>query len=394
MKYLIRARIEVDGRVDKPDIVGAIFGQTEGLFAPDFELRDLQEKGRIGRIIVDIRHQGNKTVGEILLPSNLDRAETALIAAMLESVDKVGPYNARITLIDIVDVRREKIKKIIERAREILKKWGEEKGIDIKEVIRQIEEAVKKEEIITYGPERLPAGPEVEHSDTLIIVEGRADVLNLLRYGYKNAIAIGGAKGEIPRTVIELSKRKKKVIAFVDGDHAGDLILRHLLSVAKVDLVARAPPGREVEELTGKEIMKALKNAVPVDVYLQAMEKKPEVRPPKPRPAPAPEELAEETIQVPQHVIDAIKALRGTLEAVLYDEEWKEIKRLPVRDLVDVLASGEVKPYAVVMDGIITQRVVDAASVNGVKLIIGARVGVISKRPPDVIIVTFDDILH
>ncbi len=394
MKYLIRARIEVDGRVDKPDIVGAIFGQTEGLFAPDFELRDLQEKGRIGRIIVDIRHQGNKTVGEILLPSNLDRAETALIAAMLESVDKVGPYNARITLIDIVDVRREKIKKIIERAREILKKWGEEKGIDIKEVIRQIEEAVKKEEIITYGPERLPAGPEVDHSDTLIIVEGRADVLNLLRYGYKNAIAIGGAKGEIPRTVIELSKRKKKVIAFVDGDHAGDLILRHLLSVAKVDLVARAPPGREVEELTGKEIMKALKNAVPVDVYLQVMEKKPEVRPPKPRPAPAPEEFAEETIQVPQHVIDAIKALRGTLEAVLYDDEWKEIKRLPVRDLVDVLASGEVKPYAVVMDGIITQRVVDAASVNGVKLIIGARVGVISKRPPDVIIVTFDDILH
>ncbi len=394
MKYLIRARIEVDGRVDKPDIVGAIFGQTEGLFAPDFELRDLQEKGRIGRIIVDIRHQGNKTVGEILLPSNLDRAETALIAAMLESVDKVGPYNARITLIDIVDVRREKIKKIIERAREILKKWGEEKGIDIKEVIRQIEEAVKKEEIIAYGPERLPAGPEVEHSDTLIIVEGRADVLNLLRYGYKNAIAIGGAKGEIPRTVVELSKRKKKVIAFVDGDHAGDLILRHLLSAAKVDLVARAPPGREVEELTGKEIMKALKNAVPVDVYLQAMEKKPETKPPKPRPAPAPEELAEETIQVPQHVIDTVKALRGTLEAVLYDEKWREIKRLPVRDLVDTLASGQMRPYAVVMDGIITQRVVDAASVSGVKLIIGARVGVISKRPPDVIIVTFDDILH
>ena len=394
MKYLIRARIEVDGRVDKPDIVGAIFGQTEGLFAPDFELRDLQEKGRIGRIIVDIRHQGNKTVGEILLPSNLDRAETALIAAMLESVDKVGPYNARITLIDIVDVRREKIKKIIERAREILKKWGEEKGIDIKEVIRQIEEAVKKEEIIAYGPERLPAGPEVEHSDTLIIVEGRADVLNLLRYGYKNAIAIGGAKGEIPRTVVELSKRKKKVIAFVDGDHAGDLILRHLLSAAKVDLVARAPPGREVEELTGKEIMKALKNAVPVDVYLQAMEKKPETKPPKPRPAPAPEELAEETIQVPQHVIDTVKALRGTLEAVLYDEKWREIRRLPVRDLVDTLASGQMRPYAVVMDGIITQRVVDAASVSGVKLIIGARVGVISKRPPDVIIVTFDDILH
>ncbi len=399
MKYMIKAKVEVDGMVEKSDIIGAIFGQTEGLFGPDFDLRELQDKGRIGRISVDIKHQGGKTYGEIYIPSNLDKSETALVAAMLEVVDKVGPFNARIRVVDIVDLRYEKIRKITERAKEILEKWFRERTVDVREILNEIESAVKAGGIIRYGSEGLIAGPEIDKSDTIIIVEGRADVVNLLRYGYKNAIAIEGAKGKIPDTVIKLS-HKKKTIAFLDGDHAGDLILKELLRVAKVDYIARAPPGREVEDLTGKEIAKALKNAVPVQTYLQQIRKQEAVKPqvkqqvtiPEVTTVPKPEVL--ETFQIPQSVIKDMESIRGSLEAIIYDEKWCKVDRIPVRDLVDYLLSTDKKVHAVIMDGIVTQRVTDACSVKGVKLVVGVRVAAITKKPAGTVILTFDDILR
>ncbi|MEL9997681.1 MAG: DNA primase DnaG [Sulfolobales archaeon] len=410
MKYLIRAKIEVDGTVDKPDIIGAIFGQTEGLFGNEFDLRDLQDKGRIGRIIIDSKQQGGKTVGEIIIPSNLDRVETALVAAMIEFVDKVGPYNARIQTINIIDARLEKIKKISERAKEILQQWLKEKPIDVKEVLKDIESSIKTAEVVYYGPEKLPAGPDVDKSDTIIVVEGRADVINLLRYGYRNVIALEGAKGKIPETIVNLSKQKT-VIAFVDGDHAGDLILRELIRNAEVDYVAKAPPGKEVEELTGKEIAKALKNVIPVQTYLQQIEKKEGVEKVEvvqqpqqttttqvievQRETSIPEVEGVVTYQVPQKVIDEIKRLSGTLEAVLYDSNWNEVGRVPVKDLVDyIMKLDGSNIYAVIMDGIVTQRVVDTAATKGVKIVIGARVGVISKKPVDTVILSYEELIH
>lgn len=414
MKYLIRSRIEVDGNVDKPDIIGAIFGQTEGLFGSEFDLRELQDKGRIGRIIIDSKQQGGKTVGEVIIPSNLDRVETALIAAMIEFVDKVGPYNAKIQLLGIVDVRYEKLKKISERAKEILQRWFKEKPVDVKEILNEIELSVRTAEITYYGPEKLPAGPDIDKEDTVIVVEGKADVSNLLRYGYRNVIAIEGAKGKIPETVINLSKQKT-VVAFVDGDHAGDLILRELIRVADIDYVAKAPPGKEVEELTGKEIAKALKNIVPTQSYLQQLEKKevPEkveatttttsAVPPQPttqtveRPLETniPEVEGVITYQVPQNVIEELKKLSGTLEAIIYDDNWNEVSRVAVRDLVDyVVKSDGVNIHAIIMDGIITQRIVDAASVKGAKIIVGSRVGVISKKPVGIAVLSAEELIH
>jgi len=394
VKYMVRAKVEVEGLVDKHDIVGAIFGQTEGLFGSEFDLRDLQEKGRIGRISVEVRQQGSKTVGEILVPSNLDRVETALVAAMLEFIDKVGPFNAKIRVFDIVDVRREKLRKVVERAKEILQTMIKEKEVDVKEVLQEVEASAKAAELIAYGPERLPAGPEVDKSDTIIIVEGRADVINLLRYGYKNAVALEGARGEIPKTIVELSKNKK-TIAFLDGDRAGDMILKELTRVAKIDLVARAPPGREVEELTGKEIAKALKNAVPLEVYIQQLkevaEKAEEVVERALTTIPEAEAVSE--IQLPEAVLKTIDFLRGTLESVIYDKSWNEVARVPVKDLVDKLIGEDLaEVYAVVMDGVITQRLLDVASAKGIKVIVGARVGAISRKPTDVIMLTYEDL--
>jgi DNA primase len=396
-KYLIRAKIVVDGVVEKHDIIGALFGQTEGLLGNEFDLRVLQDKGRVGRILVNTRVQGNKTVGEILIPSNLDRIETALLAAMIETVDRVGPYDAEIKVQDIQDLRLERIKKIIERAVEILKVWGKEKTPDLKEVIKSIQEYLKAPEPVSYGPEGLPAGPDVDKSDTIIVVEGRADVINLLRYGYTNVIAMGGAR-RVPETIKNLASRKK-IVLLVDGDHGGDLILKEVLRSIKVDYIARAPPGREVEDLTGKELEEVLNNAKPTLQYLEEAVKSgvkdaEELLSIQKKLQKPPEEVVSvESIRIPIGVIEAAKGIQGTLESIIYGPEWSEIKRVPVRDLVNELSTIEPKSvYAILMDGIVTQRLVDTALEKNIKVIIAARVGRVQYKPPEVTILTYSDL--
>jgi DNA primase len=405
MKYNVILKFEVEGIVDKPDVIGAVFGQTENLFGEEFDLRELQDKGRLGRITVDLTTGKGKTEGTIIIPSNLDRIETALIAAMVENVDKVGPYNAKFQLVEIQDIREEKIKKIIDRAKQILSSWTKEKTLDIKEVINEISSSVKTGEIIEYGPDKLPAGPDVEKDPELIIVEGRADVINLLRYGYRNTIAIEGATGKIPQSVIDLAKQKKIVIAFLDGDHGGDLILKQLLSSnIKLDYIARAPPGKEVEELTGKEIAKALSNMMTVSQYLkkqqevqqainQAISQESSANVTTLLTEEKPKEV-KITITIPQQVLEDIKKLPGTLEGVFYDENWNPIERIQVRDIVQKLEStNDNRIKYIVFDGVITQRLVDLASSKNIKMLIGARIGGITKRPKDLELLSLTDII-
>ncbi len=391
IKYVIYAKMEIKGLVDKHDIVGAIFGQTEGLLGDELDIRELQKTGRLGRIEVKIDKRNNHTVGYIEIPSNLDRVETALIAAAIEMIDRVGPYAAKTTISRIEDVRAEKRKKIIARAIEILKRLEEEIP-ETKELTEEVLKSVRSSELKYYGHERLPAGPDIDRTDTIIIVEGRADVINLLRHGYRNVIAIGGAI--VPKTIIELSKRKNAIL-FVDGDRGGELIARNVVNVADIDYIARAPPGREVEELTGKEIAKALRNKIPVEEFLETIEKerkqvkevKAEIK------LPSKDEIEEKIqvkdIELPPHVMKSIEELRGTLEAILYDNEWKEVLRVPVRDLATKLQDVEKVSY-IIFDGIITQRVLDIAYSKGIKILIGARIGDVIRIPEGVKITTFD----
>ncbi|WP_048078575.1 DNA primase DnaG [Desulfurococcus mucosus] len=407
-KYLIRARIEVDGVVEKHDIIGAIFGQTEGLFGNEFDLRVLQDKGRIGRIQVNTKIQGNKIVGEILIPSNLDRVETALLAALIETVDKVGPYDSSISVVDIVDLRMERIKKIMERTIEILRKWGKEKTPDVRELIKSIQESMKAPEPVSYGPEELPAGPDVDKSEELILVEGRADVINLLRYGYTNTIALGGAR-RVPETIKRLAEHKKTTL-FVDGDHGGDLIIKEVLRNVKVDYIVRAPPDREVEELSSREVEEALSRKTDVFQYLEEqvkqgnkdaqfllqvqrkLHKLPEEA------GKPPEKLVKEvaeTLTLPASLLDDVKSLYGTLEAKLYSGDWSLVKQVPVKDLVQELQGVEPgRVYAVVFDGIVTQRLLEVAAEKQVKALIGARLGKITFKPPELLVLTFNELTH
>ncbi|MGC8573184.1 MAG: DNA primase [Caldisphaera sp.] len=429
MKYLIKASFEVDGRVDKHDVIGAVFGQTEGLLGSDFNLEQLQNKDKIGRVHIDMKYQGTKSVGILQIPSNLDRVETVLLAAMIESVDRVGPYNSRINIDDIQDLRIEKLQKIVERARQLLQRVKEQEP-DIKEILRQISQKPEVQpKVIEIGEEKLPAGPDVEKADTIIIVEGRADVINLMKYGYTNTVALEGAREKVPKTIVELAKNKK-VIAFVDGDRGGDLILKNLLDQVHVDYVARAPKGMEVEQLTGKEIARSLSQMMPAEAVKQQLlsiketkeeaeaaheQTLPEVQTTEEKAEEKKEEIAQEVsnqqvlqeiakgeqksesisqLVVPKQVIDNIKNIKGTLEAIIYDRDWKEITRIKVRDLFTWLDTAQPNSaYAIIFDGIITQRILDLAGDKGIVLLIGARMGSkISSKRGDVKFATFSDL--
>jgi DNA primase len=265
VKYTIHAKFSVDGLVEKPDVVGAIFGQTEGLLGEELDLRDLQKNGRIGRIEVNTTSNNVKTSGLIKIPSSLDRIETAVVAAAMETVDRVGPCDAKFEIEKIEDNRDAKRKRIVEKAKDLFKVMLNDQIPDSKEIIELVRADVKTDETQTYGPDKLVAGKGIDKNETVILVEGRADVLNLLRNDIDNVIAIGGAK--ITPSIIEITK-KKEIIVFLDGDRGGDIILNELVNAgAEIDFVARAPSGQEVEELTRKELIKAIRSTMPFNQY-------------------------------------------------------------------------------------------------------------------------------
>ncbi len=258
-KYIVHSTIFIDGVVDKPDVIGAIFGQTEGLLGNDLELRELQRSGKIGRIEVNVNITSGKTKGEIIIPSSLDKTETAIIAAAMEIIQRIGPCNAKIEVQKIEDIRISKRQFVIERAKALLKELTQETLPDSQELSDEVAQSVRMMEVVEYGRERLPAGPDIETSDEILVVEGRADVLTLLKHGFKNAISMNGTS--CPQTIKDLSK-VKSITVFVDGDRGGDLIVRELLGVADVDFVTKAPDGKEVEELAKKEIHQALRGRI------------------------------------------------------------------------------------------------------------------------------------
>ena len=383
-KYVIHANITAEGFVEKSDVVGAIFGQTEGLLGDELDLRDLQKSSRIGRIEVNVESKGGKSSGEILIPSGLDKVETAILAASLETIDRVGPCIAKVTVSRVEDIRATKRKKIIERAKQLMHE-SIEKGIESEMMVNEVKQAVRMEEIAYY--KGLPAGPNVESSDAILVVEGRADVLNLLKYGIKNAIAVEGTN--ISPVVSKLCKRKT-VTAFVDGDRGGELILKELLQVADIDYIAIAPEGRSVEDMTYKEIMKALHDKTPVEQQGYVKEKKEQE--PEPQKVIQRKRIKEEKEEKapPNPFKVHLEELEGTFKARLLDKERNILKETTVRDLAKELKETNENATSVVFDGVITQRIVDIAKDKNLEYVVGIKVGDVVKMPTSLKILTAD----
>ncbi len=384
-KYLIKAQLKVDGAVEKSDVIGAIFGQTEGLIGEDLDLRDLQKSARIGRIEVDIHQKKGKSEGTLELTSALEKVETAIIAAAIESVDRIGPCTAEISIDQVEDVRVSKRKQVIERAKEIVTNIISESKEEIEDMAETIRQSVQVEEIEHFGKEHLPAGPHVGKSDAIIVVEGRNDVLNLLKHGIKNAVSVEGTS--VPKSIASLCN-EKIATAFVDGDRGGKLILKELLQVADIDFVAQAPKTREVEELPYKLIMKSLKNKIPVEQYMEShgMTKSDTGGGKKSTETKGAKKSGKKLSKQQQRYQEVLEAVRDNNEAKLLDSNGKEIDSVGVDKLVDTLEDK--KAHTVVFDGIITQRLVDIAADNKVEALVGRRKGELSKVPKSLTILT------
>ena len=419
VKYHVKLKFDVDGLVEKADIIGAIFGQTEGLLGPEMNLNELQKVSKVGRIEVNVDSKSNSARGDALIPMSTDISTAALIAAAIESIDKVGPFQAKFSLIGIDDIRAIKKKIIVDRAKKIVQEWATKTISEGEEMLKDVYDASKPGKLTTFGKAQLACGVGVYDSDWIILVEGRADVINLLRAGYDNAIAIEGAK--IDETILKLTQGKR-IIAFIDGDRAGDLILKELQGLVKIDKIYRAPSGREVEECTPLEISDILKDVEEYIKNIHSIKFNPDNQikinnnihnsvnqnqinhidtkyltnnqqdkvnmeiSNTNKPA---------TINEGDEVISTIKQvfpeINETLEAMIFDKSLKTILKVPVSDIVKKvfdIKGGKL----LVMDGIITQRLVEAANKAEIQFIIGHRTSSLKKPIFNIHIQTFSDI--
>ncbi|WP_254271918.1 DNA primase DnaG [Haloarcula marina] len=407
-KYLIHADITAAGVVERSDVVGAVFGQTEGLLGEELDLRDLQDSKKVGRIDVEIRSEGGQSFGQITVASGLDRVETAILAAALETIEQVGPCRAEIAVSDIEDVRSAKRREVVDRATELLAEF-EAHSVQTEDIVETVRQRARVEDISEY--EGLPAGPRVEDSDAIVVVEGRADVLQLLKYGVKNAIAVEGT--DIPEAVANLTK-ERTVTAFLDGDRGGDLILKELAQVGEVDHVAVAPRGRSVEELSRREAMTALRDKVPYDVFadadsVEAIHEEAaradgsevaaaqaqvpsgdatetgsdpaDASPGEPAEAAA-DGQTDDPVTLSDHVDAVIRAESGTVR--LLDSDLTVLAEGDAEDVVSLVAEASGTPTTIVLDDTCSQKVLDVAAQRGVDVVVATGDGDYVKQPTSV----------
>jgi len=486
-KYLIHARISADGVVERNDVVGAVFGQTEGLLGDDLDLRDLQDSSKVGRIDVEIDSEGGQSFGHLTIATSLDKVETAILAAGLETIDRVGPCRADLEVTRIEDVRAAKRREVVDRAKELLAEAFQGSMMSSEELVEEVRRSVRVEDMGEF--EGYPAGPNAGDSDAIIVVEGRADVARLLGYGIKNAVAVEGTN--VPEAVADLT-REKTVTAFLDGDRGGDLILKELVQVGDVDFVAFAPEGQSVEDLSRHEVMAALRDKVPYETIADRSDgaahevaatdgssrpapdadTPPDAegltapQPPAPEPGtttdgsaaeteaeptadptpasedapspvqPAPDEdatagsvaagtdtavdpgddpavdepatepedeaAAEESDgpatadepSVPGTLRGHVRAVVDTEEVRLLDDEMGVLETAPVDEAFDLIEAAAPVPVAVVLDGGLTQRLLDVCAQRGVEQVVATSLGELVKRPTGVRLRTVEDLLE
>ncbi|MFB6172372.1 MAG: DNA primase DnaG [Haloarculaceae archaeon] len=424
-KYLIHADITADGVVERSDVVGAIFGQTEGLLGDDLDLRDLQDASKVGRIDVEIDSENGQSFGEVTIASGLDKVETAILAAALETIDRIGPCRAKLVVSDVEDVRTAKRREVVERAKTLLTDAFDGDVMTSEDIVEEVRQSVRVEDITEY--EGYPAGPRVADSDAIIVVEGRADVLTLLQYGVKNAVAVEGTN--VPEEVAALTE-DRTVTAFLDGDRGGELILKELSQVGDIDYVALAPPNRSVEDLNRHEVMAALREKVPYEAVAGAdgpqqvaatdgstqpapvtdaasVDAEAPAEPDAPgagQEDAAVEETAEDAATdeaeaepetEPSTLREHVRAVveRGTGTVRLLGPEYGVLAEGPVDEAFDLVRDAEQVPAAVVLDGTLTQRVLDVAAQRGVDQLVAREEGEFVKKPASVRTRTADRLL-
>ena len=358
IKYMIHASFIAEGALEKPDVIGALFGQTEGLLGADLEMRELQKEGKIGRIEVELERRDKKTTGTINIPTALDQSETTLIAAAVETIERIGPCDSQIEVERIEDVRGSKRDYIIERAKKLMQNISG--SSDSREISNEIKDSAKMAGIKEYGNEKLPCGDL--SGKEVIVVEGRADVLNLMKNGVNNVIGMNGTK--LPDSIRKLSE-EKEITLYIDGDRGGKLIAQNVMANTTVVYIAVAPDGKEVEELTGKEILTNLRKKVPVKDFFSKVSFKAENTPLQ-----KPVEKFELSEDNKKKLKEISKKNEGSGKAIILDDKLEKIKVISARTLNSTLKRSGIKPLAIIIDDTVTSYIIQIAEEVGCKVIV------------------------
>lgn len=404
-KYLIHADITTEGVVERSDVVGAIFGQTEGLLGDDLDIHDLQQSSKVGRIDVEITSRGGQSTGTVTVATSMDKVETAVLAAALETIERVGPCRSTLEISRIEDTRAAARREVVSRARDLLSTAFDETVLSSDELLDRVRENVRIEDITEY--DGYPAGPRVAEGDAIIVVEGRSDVLQLLKYGIKNAVAVEGTN--VPEEIAELTK-KRTTTAFLDGDRGGELIMKELEQVGEIDAVAFAPAGRSVEDLSREAVLAALREKVSYQAVAEAETARELVAATdgSARPAPDTDSIGEspegpvstaqpepsveppaEPASLREHAERVIGDDSGTVR--LLDSEMADVETAPAEEAFEIVRDAEEPPHAVVLDGELSQRILDVAAQRGVSQVVTRERGQYTKRPTSVRIRTFEE---
>ena len=360
MKYMIIASIKVDGTVQRKDVVGALFGQCEGLLGDDLDLRKLQRSTKIGMIEVNIASEKGKVSGEILIPSSMDNVETAIIGAAISTIERIGPCNSKIEIKEIQDVRATKRTQVVELAKDLLLRLVSSSSSTSKSVIDEVRSVLTTEQSQFFHG--LTCGPNVESSTSLIVCEGRNDVRNLLSAGLKNVICTDGA-GEIKKELIDLANSKESVIVAIDGDRGGEMLLLQLVELMKVDYVAQAPVGQEWELLPIKTITKCLAMKEPAERFVSRISDKEGIENKKKR---------QPSEQIKDYA-ENIKKL-GAREAILIFDDDSISEPIGASKLASQIEESSQVVLAIAYNGQLSKRMYDMASEAGVPTIIGTSV--------------------
>lgn len=356
IKYMVHANLVAEGALEKPDVIGAVFGQTEGLLGAELDMRELQKEGKIGRIEVDLERKGKQTTGLIKIPTALDQSETTLIAAAIETIERVGPCDAQIEVENIEDVRGSKRDYIVERAKKLMQQI--QGSADSREISKEIKESTRTANVEEYGEEKLPCG-DISGRE-LIVVEGRADVINLLRAGVNNVIAMNGTK--LPKAISELSK-EKEITLFVDGDRGGKLIAQNVVDNVEVRYIAAAPDGKEVEELASKEILMNLRKKVSAKEFLSRGDRRQGGNVRKPV----------EKLELSEDDKSKLKELssknQGSGKAIILNSDLEQIRAVSVRSLSGTLRRIDQTPSVIIIDGTVTNSIIKSSEEAGCQAI-------------------------
>ncbi len=368
-KYVIHATIRTEsGVVARKDVVGAIFGQTEGLLGEDLQLRKLQRTGRIGHVDVSLNNNKGRVNGTIEVSSSLDQVSTAVIGAALETIDRIGPCKAIIKVSQIENIRSAKRESVIDRAKQLLLSIVNSASSESKNILDEVKTVLTLDTEVDYS--EMTAGPNIEEGDALIIVEGRNDVRNLLKFGIKNAIATMGSG--IKPELIKLAGKKKTVTAFVDGDRGGKLLLLEISGKLGKSLthVAVAPQSREVEHLEGKVITKCLNQKETAAKFVSRVQTELQ------KDDDATVGRGNASLEAPEEIKTWAVHFEGLKrnQAVIINEDGSKSNPIGAKDLEKALSESQ-NAQGLIFAGKVSDRIFELASGAGIPCVVGNSVG-------------------